>query len=181
MRQVTFPIRLRGARREAVKEQFWFPLPTAVRTALIETGFRAGPNMRAFTAEEMALVREFGPEAIVLPLGLALSLGDQKQRGLFSLASLNTAIVVLTSIDDSPLTDAHRDILWSAFGVPIFEQLRGADGAVIARECEVHDGLHLVGTSENLGGDAIPGHCACGSDKPRLRHVRPVREQSAAA
>ncbi len=47
--------------------------------------------------------------------------------------SVRTAIVVLTSCEDSPLTDDHRDLLWRAWGVPVFEQLRGLDGTIIAQ------------------------------------------------
>lgn len=170
MRQVTFPFWLRGpARRGAVAEPFWFPLPVPARTALVEAGFRAGPNMRAFAAEEMEMVEKWGPEAIVLPLHLALSLAEQKRCERLVLPSVDTAIVVLTSVHAPSLSDHDRDILWRAFGVPVFEQLRGADGAVIARECEVHDGLHVVGPVPDLEGERIEEHCACGSETPRLR------------
>lgn len=178
---MTFPFWLRKhAQCGAGEEEFRFPLPVAARTALVDAGFRAGPNTRAFVAEEIPAMHKWGPEAIVLPLGLALSIADQRQRGLLCLRSLNTAIVVLTSTDDSPLTDDHRDLLWSAFGVPIFEQLRGSDGAVIARECEVHDGLHVVGPCADLEGETITEHCACGAETPRLRPAT-KRERSVAA
>jgi hypothetical protein len=150
------------------------------RTALVDSGLRGGPNMREFTSAEMSFVRAWAPAMLVLPLGLALSLADQKRRGLFGLPSLNTAIVVLTSTGDSPLGDHHRDLLWSAFGVPIFEQLRGGDGAVVARECEVHDGLHIVDSTNQLHGEIISDPCACGSETPRLRPAS-TREKSAVA
>ena len=150
------------------------------RIALVDSGLRAGPNMREFTAGEMSFIRAWVPAVLVAPLRLALSLADQKRLGLFNLPSLNTAIVVLTSVDDDPLDDHHRDLLWSAFGVPIFEQLRGADGAMIARECEVHDGLHIVGSSHHLRGDIVTDPCPCGSETPRLRQAF-IREQSAVA
>jgi hypothetical protein len=117
---------------------------------------------------------------VVAPLSLALSLTDQKRRGLFNLPSLNTAIVVLTAVDGAPLNDRHRDVLWSVFGVPIFEQLRGTDGAVIARECEVHDGLHIVDSAPKLEGEIVTDHCACGSEAPRLRQFV-TSEKSAVA
>lgn len=141
------------------------------RTALVDSGLRAGPNMREFTSAEISFLSAWAPAVLVLPLGLALSLADQKRRGLFSLPSLNTAIVVLTSVDDSPLGDHHRDLLWSAFGVPVFEQIRNADGAVIARECEVHDGLHLIGAAHQLAGEIVSDQCACGLETPRLKRA----------
>ena len=176
---MTFPFLLR--RRVAVEDRFWFPLPIAARTALVDTGFCPGPNTRAFAVDDLDLMVAWLPAALALPLGLALWLADQKRRGLVDLPSLNTAIIVLTSIDDSPLADHHRDILWSAFHVPIFEQLRGSDGTVIARECEVHDGLHIVGSLPHIEGELIRDHCACGSETPRLRRSTSARERSAVA
>jgi len=132
------------------------------------------------TVEDLPWLRVWAPEVLVLPLDLALSLADRKQRGLFDLPSLNTAIVVLTSIDDSLLADHHRDLLWRAFGLPVFEQLRASDGAVIAGECEVHDGLHIVAPRPDLRGEIVTDHCACGAETPRLRSLSPVLTRSAA-
>jgi hypothetical protein len=149
---------------------------------LLEAGFRAGPNMCEATIEDLPWLRVWAPEVLVLPLDLALSLADRKQRGLFDLPSLKTAIVVLTSIRDSPLADHHRDLLWRAFGLPVFEQLRASDGAVIARECEVHDGLHFQpGEARGLTGEIVTDHCACGAETPRLRSLFPVLAKAAAA
>jgi hypothetical protein len=123
----------------------------------------------------------WAPEALVLPLGMALTLANRKQHGLFDLPSLNKAIVVLTSLDDTPLAPRHRDLLWRSFGVPVFEQLRGSDGAVIARECEVHDGLHIITESlPELRGEIVTDHCACGAETPRLRSQRPTESAAAA-
>ena len=134
--------------------------------------------MREFTAAEMSFLRAWAPAVLVVPLTLALSLADQKRRGMLSLPSLDTAIVVLTSLDDLPFGDHHRDLLWTAFGVPIFEQLTSSDGAVIARECEVHDGLHIVDSARKLVGEIINDHCACGLETPRLK--RPAHHNNAA-
>jgi hypothetical protein len=133
------------------------------------------------TVEDLPWLRIWAPEVLVLPLDLALSLADRKQRGLFDIPSLNTAIIVLTSIEDSPLEDHHRNLLWRAFGLPVFEQLRGLDGAAIASECEVHDGLHIIASLPDLRGEIVTDHCACGSEAPRLRAVSPLAAKSAVA
>jgi len=154
--------------RVSLGEEFYSPLPVPARTALLDTGFCAGPNMSEFSPEEIPWLRAWEPAMLVTPLRTALDLADQKRRGIFNLPSLNTAMVVLTSADDS-LADHHRDILWTTFGVPVFEQFRNSDGEVIARECEVHDGLHLADSTATLGGEIITGACACGQETPRLR------------
>ncbi len=148
---------------------------------MLEARFRKGADIRFFALDDIPWMCAWQPEALVLPLELALSLADQKQRGLFALPSLNTAIVVLTNFDDSPLASHHRDLLWQAFGVPVFEQLLGSDGTVIARECEVHDGLHLhVDEPFYLSAEIVTDPCACGLDTPRLRSRTPVPRAKAA-
>ena len=181
-----FALLLRGLRQRVPAslfpsnraQPFCFPLPTPARIALLEPGFRTGPNMCECAVDDLP---GWAPEALVLPLGMALTLANRKQHGLFDLPSLNKAIVVLTSLDDTPLAPRHRDLLWQSFGVPVFEQLRGADGAVIARECEVHDGLHIIAASlPNLRGEIVTDHCACGAETPRLRSERPATSAAAA-
>jgi len=157
-----------------------FPVSGPVRIALLEPGFWAEGNVREFAPEDLVALRSYAPEALVAPLDVVLSLADQKNRGLVDLGSLNAAVVVLTSLNDSPLTDDHRDLLWQAFGVPVFEQLRGWDGVVMARECEVHDGLHLdLNNDGSAAGVDLPEQivserCECGLETPRLKSLAPV-------
>jgi hypothetical protein len=188
-------------------QRFCFPLSGPLRIAVLEAGFHADPNLREFTPDEFVWMHSYAPEALVAPLDLALSLADQKARGLFDLPSLRTAIVVLTSLDDSPLADHHRDLLWEAFGVPVFEQLRGWDGAIFAKECEVHDGLHIdesaailqlfedellatqfatpgdpiIRARTGLTGEIVIAACECGAATPRLRGLAPVPAKAAIA
>jgi hypothetical protein len=147
-----------------------------VRIALLERGFRGARNVREFDPEDLDGLRSYAPEALVAPLNTALSLADRKSLGLIDLRSLKVAIVVLTSLDDSPLTDDHRDFLWRAFGVPMFEQLRRWDGVVIARECEIHDGLHIDGSVEDLDlpGQIVQERCECGLETPRVKRLVPI-------
>jgi hypothetical protein len=67
------------------------------------------------------------------------------------------------------LNDTDRDRLWRAFRVPIFEQIVGRAGELLAAECEAHDGLHIESPRLKIEGlpiDASP--CACGRKTPRL-------------
>jgi phenylacetate-coenzyme A ligase PaaK-like adenylate-forming protein len=184
-----------------------FPLIFAGRIALLEGGFHPCPNVREFAAADLDQLPHYAPEALVCPLNLALFLADQKQRGLIGLPSLSVAMVVLTRLDDAPLATHHRDLLWHAFGVPVFEQVLGWDGTVIARECEVHDGLHiaesaailhvyddellvtqltvfdepLVRVRTGLAAEIVTGHCECGSETLRLRNLMPMAQKAASA
>jgi hypothetical protein len=141
---------------------------------LLDTKFEAAPNQPRFTGDEIRGVQAWEPQVLVLPLSLALTLADQKQRGCFDILSLDTAIVALTSTEDSPIADHHRDLLWQAFEIPLFEQLCNPDGRVIAAECEVHDGLHLL-TAETVAGELIAEACPCGAETPRIRRSVPIQ------
>ncbi len=194
--------------RRPALQRFVFPLsapaPAELRIAAINAEFRSAANLRHFSLADGAELRSWKPEALVLPLSTALILAERRLGGGFDLPSLSTAIVALTSFDDMPVDAHHRDRLWRAFAVPAFEQLRGWDGNVIARECEVHDGLHIDETlgrfriegSEllvtqqarartGLSGEIITAHCECGAETPRLRNLiridREPTSKSAAA
>jgi hypothetical protein len=103
------------------------------------------------------------------------------------LPSLNLAIVVFSAVGpDGALETRHRDLLWKAFGLPVFEQLRGADGRVMARECEVHDGLHLdanqdAGLPTDMRVEIVAEQCDCGLETARLRPRIAIRARAAAA
>lgn len=171
------------------KETLRFPLPVPGRLAVIDSDFHLGPNMQAFASNDLKALTAYAPDALALPLSAALSLADRKLRGLLELSGLKFAIVVFSSLDpqgEGPLANHHRDLLWKAFGLPVFEQLRGWDHRVIARECEVHDGLHfnsadvmaeldgeellLAGLRTGLSAEIVTGHCDCGIESERLRY-----------
>lgn len=188
-------------------EAFRFPLPGPVRVAMLEGRFRPERNVREFREQDIAWLHFYAPEALVVPAGLALDLADRRRRGLLLLPELKVAVVVLTSLAPPPLSLCDRELLWRAFGVPVFEQLRGWDGAIIARECEVHDGLHIDETSAilqmhegellvtqlrvpgepilrartGLTGEILPGFCECGAETPRLRNLAALPSQAAIA
>jgi hypothetical protein len=159
------------------------PLSFTGPVAVLDAGFRADRRIREFAAPDLDGLEQFAPQILVIRLDAALQLADQKLRGLLTLASVDFALIVLTRTEDTPLAQHHRDLLWEAFGVPVFEQLQDAEGRVIARECEVHDGLHLeAGCSAPAGLDCemLREQCECGAETPRLK-PKMVRERAAAA
>ncbi len=151
-----------------------FPLKTALRTAIIEKGFLAERTARVFDPEDLADLSEWRPEAIVAPLRTTLKIAEMRRCGQMDLPGLSV-VVVLTDIDGEPLGEDYRESLWHSFGVPVFEQLRGSGGEVLARECEVHDGLHLDPAARlaeelrELNAAMVNEPCECGAETPRLR------------
>jgi phenylacetate-CoA ligase len=41
------------------------------------------------------------------------------------------------------LSESDRDLLWDAFGVPVYEQFLGLGNELLAQDCDVHEGLHI--------------------------------------
>ena len=181
----------------SICEPLVFPLPVAPsRIAIIGGRFSEAKNVRDFDVADMEGLAEWKPEALVAPLQDALDLAWQTSF------YLSSAIVVLTTVGGPPLDASGRDTLWKAFGVPIFEQLRSWPGAVIARECEAHAGLHIVDDSTilqrdpdgeilltvlnskrpvlksrtGLMGEIVECECECGSGMPRLRNLATVAD-----
>jgi hypothetical protein len=160
-----------------------FPLNFSGRVALYE-----GTTLEELCAQ--------APEAIAAPLQRALDLADARMKGLVDLSGLSFAVVVLTDVSGAPLDQRQRDLLWRAFRVPVFEQLRDWDGAVIARECETHSGLHLNkgtdarieegelwvdGRRTGLAGSIRQEHCECGVEAAVLRELAVLPAAQAAA
>jgi hypothetical protein len=164
-----------------MREDFQFPLPGRARIALVDADFRAASGMRTFHFGDDSALREFAPDSLALPLDSALALADRKLRGLIDLSSLKLAVVVFT---DEMMLPHHRDLIWRAFGLPIFEQLRDECGHVIGRECEVHDGLHvdplLIAGFEEIA-EINREVCECGAETPRLQRLVVPASQAAAA
>ena len=173
----------------AGKETLHFPLPVPARLAIMDPNFHIAANMRTFDTGDTGGLIDYAPDALAAPLATALCLADQKLRGLLDLPSLKFAIVVFSSLDPNDggtLAALNRDLLWKAFGLPVFEQLRGWNGKVIARECEVHNGLHLDASSqaaewEGLSAVVEKAQCECGMETPRLCHLGGARARAAAA
>jgi hypothetical protein len=53
--------------------------------------------------------------------------------------------------------------------VPLFEQVIGKSGKLLAAECEAHDGLHVVSPDLSLHGEPVDeSPCPCGRKTPRI-------------
>jgi hypothetical protein len=165
-----------------VRETLRFPLPEPERLAVIDAEFRLASHMRAFDSSDVRGLVSYEPDAMALPLDAALSLAYRKLRGLIELPSLKLAIVVFSSVELHGAFEAHhRDLLWKAFGLPVFEQLRGRDSRVFARECEVHNGLHLDAGADVASSEIVTELCDCGLETARLRPRMAASARAAAA
>jgi len=154
-------------RRRETGTKFVHPVQPAPRTAVLAPGFQGSRLVRVFASGWTADAARFAPSSIAGPL--------EELRKVAELGfELRHSVVVLTSNDDATLSDADREFLWSAFGVPVFEQQLGPDNELLAAECDAHSGMHLVGDFPTLRRDK--NTCACGNPAPRLPRRARINE-----
>jgi hypothetical protein len=162
---------------------FRYPIEPAPRTAVLADWFREpgiiskSRAVRIFPHGWCEEAARFSPGAIAATRDrlLALAAGVSPP--------LTHALIALERAGDPMLSAADRDRLWRAFRVPVFEQIIGPRGELLAAECEAHDGLHIETPGHVWDGYAIEmSLCACGRKTPRLASAEPVeRARSAAA
>ncbi len=110
-----------------------------------------------------------GEAAAFAPAALAGTLEQLCALDRHMVPSLTHALIVLGRPGMDRLTEENRDRLWRAFRVPVFEQIIGKSGELLAAECEAHDGLHVESRRlpiENEYVDSSP--CPCGRKTPRI-------------
>ncbi|MBV8841197.1 MAG: hypothetical protein JO307_00170 [Bryobacterales bacterium] len=95
--------------------------------------------------------------------------------------SLTHAVIALALSPEELLSETQRDRLWRAFRVPVFEQIVTENGALLAAECEAHDGFHIEAPSLAFDPCCIEVKpCGCGRTTPRLKPTG-MRVQAIAA
>lgn len=85
----------------------------------------------------------FRPQAIAGPFGALKRLACDVRSGRVSVARTVCRVIVHSPVDHELLRETDREFLWQALGFPVFEQVRGFDGELLAWECEAHAGLHV--------------------------------------
>ena len=157
------------------KAAFVYPIPPAPRTAVLFPGYRSRGRVRVFSKGVLsegwpAELASFAPQAIAGTL-------EQLEAVAATAITLSHAIVVIGKWEDARVTEADRERLWMRFRVPVFEQIVAGDGALLAAECEAHNGLHIeaeVLRPDHWQGTALPHNeidrspCLCGRTAPRL-------------
>jgi hypothetical protein len=165
------------------KSVFRYPMDPAPRTAVLAACFRQPrlrPNypVRVFPAGWSEEVSAFAPAAIAAPREQLLGLAAIDRPPV-----VTHAVIALENPGDPMLSAYERQRLWAAFRVPVFEQIIGRDGELLAAECEAHDGLHIETAGLPWEGYRLEvAPCGCGRKTPRLTQAASAeRVRSAAA
>jgi hypothetical protein len=155
-----------------------YPVPPAPPVAVLSPWFRPSGAVRVFRGGWGAAAAAFAPAAIAATWEQLEALLPEK------VPSLDHALIVLARPGGRLLTDVHRERLWTAFRVPVFEQIVGPRGVLLAAECEAHDGLHVdlaklepskveVGQLASNARHIDMSPCGCGRKTPRLKVASP--------
>ncbi len=191
-----------GARPEP--RELCYPLDPPARIAVLFSGFRETRNVRVLADNWSRKLKRYRPHAIAGPAGVLRALSLAVRDGRVDMPPLTHAVVVFTGMEHGLLRQADRDLFWRVFQVPLFEQLRGLGGELLATECEAHYGLHICTTESvlemeasssgselvytsltslqypllrlatGLAGDLHDAPCGCGEATPRLTALRRV-------
>jgi hypothetical protein len=172
-----------------------YPTNHQIRTAVLGPRLVESASVRVFHPDWIDQIWQFKPEAIAGPVAVLMRLADAACQADAASPRVTRAIVAFTGLEHGALSDTERDRLWQVFEVPIFEQYLGADGSLLAWECEAHEGLHTVeenaivepGSGSGLILTSLTDHryptirlvtslaarletgvCACGHPGPRL-------------
>jgi hypothetical protein len=118
--------------------------------------------VRVFAEGWTQAAAKFAPESVAGTLEQLDALASEN-------ISLTHSIIVLEGVGSPRITAQDRDRLWQAFEVPLFEQMIGKGGELLAFECEAHDGLHIASPNFHAAPDEIDeSTCGCGLSSPRL-------------
>lgn len=158
-----------------------YPLPGVERIAVVGVRLRPERSVRSYPHWQTAELEAWRPEALAGRRSELFAIGELRRQEFIPLRDLRFPLVVLSSLREGPLSSEQHDRLWALYGLPVYEQIRGADEALLGWECDAREGWHL---DENADGDPrltvqrlcaagwsgrkIQDRCACGQTCLRL-------------
>lgn len=163
----------RAARRKA--ETAWhelhYPLCPAPRVAVLGLELRGPRGVHCMPQWSAAALRRLRPQALAGWWNELAEVARMMQAGELELPELQYPVILFSRPESAPLPARCHDLLWDWFRVPTFEQIRAANGALLAYECEARDGFHLAapGAEAQLALVRATVPCACGSPAPLYR------------
>lgn len=163
---------------ETALPQLHYPLPGNPRVSVLSIRVRSGGGIRCFPQWTCHQLMRSAPEALAAPLADLLEVARLRDEGFLVDLNLELPLVVFSTLKSGPMSPEERTRLWNAFGLPFYEQLRDAQGRLLAYECDARSGFHWVG-EESIQGLPRPQCCACGLP-PAVKRPALARTGSAA-
>ncbi|MBV8811226.1 MAG: hypothetical protein JO033_21365 [Acidobacteriaceae bacterium] len=145
-----------------------------------------------FSSRQIVDLECFRPQVLIGSVEDLQRTAERASLGIADLSSVDYAVLALSPVGEAPISDKFRVFLWQTFGVPVFELVTGPNGAVLAADCEAHEGWHL---QRNASAAIFDGElqilqkgqqpirtrltceietkpCPCGRDTPRIANVQ---------
>ena len=170
-------------RREvtAVYPALNYPLPEAERIAVVGGQLRAERRVRSYLHWRTPDLEAWRPQALAGHRMELFAIGELRRRRFVPLLDLTFPLVVLSSLREGPLSSEQHERLWTLYGLPVYEQIRGAGETLIGWECDAREGWHLAPNAKEdpalaldrvraagWRGNEIHDRCACGEICHRL-------------
>lgn len=128
--------------KPAIRIRLPYPITSKLRPAQVSPAPRF-EGVQPFTPKRWLELEGYRPRVLIGSAADLQSLAEQVELGILGLPSVDHAIIVLTHYGAKPLSDVLRVTLWQCFGVPIYELYLGPNNALLASECEAHEGWHV--------------------------------------
>jgi hypothetical protein len=125
-----------------------YPLASTPRVAVLGVRIcadrRAERQVRCFLHWRSSELEEWRPQTLAGHRTEILTLGALRSRGYLLLPDLKQPLLIFSGLHEGPLTSEEHERLWKLFGLPVFEQIRGANEELLAQECDAREGWHPV-------------------------------------
>ncbi len=160
--------------RRAISGTFVYPILPAPRTAVLVPWFRATRAARLLAGPVRIFPDGWNQEVTAFaPAAVAGTFEQIRPLAQMQIPSLTHALIVLARPGGRRLAEIDRGRLWQDFRLPVFEQIIGPSGDLLAAECEAHDGLHVESSDLPLDCETIDtSPCPCGRKTPRIGVAR---------
>ncbi len=171
-----------------------FPIHPQIRLAQLSDQLPKLGVLKPFRPDSYTHLQGFRPNMLIGTPADLQRIAEHADLGTIDLSCVDQAVISVVRCGQPPLTDVARVVFWQVFGVPVFELFTGLDNAILAYECELHEGWHLVanvtltdlqgellldspgvsGLHTSLAGFTTDDPCPCGRKGTRLLNIEPL-------
>ncbi len=187
-----------------------WPLPQPGRTALLGGGPSSQAGIKTFRDTDLPGLERWSPDALAGPVPALRRLAELVRASKKPEWLLGHSVLAFMTVRGPFLTEPIRELFWEVWRAPVFGQVFGASGELLAWECEAHEGYHykpdevffeldagdgppellvtslaglrypMIRLATLLTGELETVLCGCGVAGPRLVGLRPRRSARAA-
>jgi hypothetical protein len=143
-----------------------YPVPRVPRIAVLGMTVRQTKGILCFPEWTCAQLLQADPQALAGSFDELAEVARLEADNYLLLPSLRYPLLVFTQPGEGPLTPLQHDRLWRWFRLPIFEQIRDAQGKLLAYECDTRESFHLAegATVSDTGAFGYNAVCGCGRE-----------------